>query len=59
MSDHPPNQMTFDNRIPDLMDQMQVFTEQGDFKEALTCSLMLLSHMMYRIQELEGSNEIR
>ncbi len=53
MSLQPPNKISQDNHIPEMLDQMLGSAEHGDFKEAFECTLIILSHVMWRIQELE------
>lgn len=50
---HDPNQISYENHIPELLEQLTRSMEYGDHTMALRNIVMLLSHMLWRIQELE------
>ena len=50
---HPPNQLTRDNRIDELIGQQAECVDRGDFKDAHKATLLLVSHLLWRIERLE------
>ncbi len=50
---HPPNQLTRDNQIDKLMHQQEECVDRGDFKDAHKATLLLVSHLLWRIERLE------
>ncbi len=50
---HPTNQLTRDNQIDKLMHQQEECVDRGDFKDAHKATLLLVSHLLWRIERLE------
>ncbi len=54
LNNFTPNKLSLDNHLPELMDQVVEAAEHGEFKEAFGGTLIMLNHLLWRIQELEG-----
>lgn len=54
MSEYPPNQLSYENKMPEMMQQVEDCTDRGDFKDAFYVMILMMSHMLWRIQELEN-----
>ncbi len=51
---HPPDQLTRGEQIEELMHQQIECVERGEFKDAHKATLLLVSHLLWRIERLEG-----
>jgi hypothetical protein len=51
---HGLNKLSQENNVGDMMDSITHAVDHGDVKEAFYGSLIMINHLLWRIQELEG-----